>query len=372
MDAIVAGGGLAGAAFALELARRGAKAMLIERMPGPHHKVCGDFLSANAIALLHHLGLDLAALGGSRIATLSLANRGTEARAPLPFEAMGLSRYRLDEALLAAAAANGVTVLRGTIVDGIDTGPDGVVVRTSCASYRGRAAALASGKHNIRGIPRPASAIVGFKMHVIPAPEARRAMDGVVQLAAFQGGYVGLCLVEDGVLSVAWNIRSDVLQEIGPSWRAQKAFLARESAIFDSLVGTATPMWEKPLAIAGLPYGFLRVDPVAPAVYPVGDQLAVIPSFAGDGTALALASGISAAQALLKGEDACAFQRRMVATHRRQFRLVGALDRVIANAALRCLGIGIAKRVPSLVTRLAAATRLGGTADIVSPASRPV
>ena len=50
-DAIAAGGGLAGSAFALELARHGASAMIFERMPGPHHKVCGEFLSDRAQAL---------------------------------------------------------------------------------------------------------------------------------------------------------------------------------------------------------------------------------------------------------------------------------------------------------------------------------
>jgi hypothetical protein len=116
-----------------------------------------------------------------------------------------------------------------------------------------------------------------------------------------------------------------------------------------------------------MPFGFLRSEPVAPNIYPVGDQLAVIPSFAGDGTALALASGVMAAHAVLRGEAACSFQRRMVAGHRTQFRLVGALDSIIANPTLRAVGIRVAKYVPSLVTGLAAATRLRAMPELSPP-----
>lgn len=364
MDAIAAGGGLAGAAFALELARNGARAMIIERTAGPHHKVCGDFLTDKSKALLRHLGLDTAQLGGGCIDTLGLADGGSEAKAPLPFEALGLSRYRLDETLLDAAARHGVEVLRSTTVEGLEDWGDGVVVRTTHGNHRARVAALASGKHNIRGISRPAGTMVGFKMHLLPSPAARQALRGRVQLVTFSGGYVGLCLVENDVLSIAWNIRGDVLCETGTTWQAQSSYFAKTSPLFGDLVQTALPVWPKPLAISGLPYGYMRREPISPNIYPVGDQLAVIPSFAGDGTALALASGIAAAHAVLKGEDAHAFQRRLVRGHGPQFRIVRALDVVMATPLLRRASIAIAQAAPSLITKLVAATRLRGFAEI--------
>jgi flavin-dependent dehydrogenase len=367
MDAIAAGGGLAGTAFALELARKGARVMIIERTPGPHHKVCGDFLSGEATALLRHFGVEPRALGGNPIQTLSLAVGATEARAPLPFEAVGLSRCRLDEALLDAAAARGVAILRGVSVEGLDDDGSGVTVRTSNGTYRAKVAALASGKHNIRGVARPPGPMVGFKMHLAPSPAARAGLDGLVRLVAFQGGYAGCCLVEDETLSIAWNIQSAALQGVGASWSEQSAHIAGASPFFADIVQEAVPLWSKPLAVSGLPYGFLRTAPISPAIYPVGDQLGVIPSFTGDGTSLALASAIAAARALLEGEDACAFQRRIVAGHRGQFRLVGALDRVIASPLLRRVAISVAKRAPRIVTRLAGATRLNGLTDLIGP-----
>ena len=59
---IVVGGGLAGSAFAIELARHGRPVIVLERTPGAHHKVCGEFLSAEAQALL-----ELAARAGAQV-----------------------------------------------------------------------------------------------------------------------------------------------------------------------------------------------------------------------------------------------------------------------------------------------------------------
>jgi flavin-dependent dehydrogenase len=100
-------------------------------------------------------------------------------------------------------------------------------------------------------------------------------------------------------------------------------------------------------------------------VYPVGDQLAVIPSFSGDGTALALASGIAAAQAVLRGEGAGQFQRRILASFNPQFRRAAILDAVIANAMLRRVGMAGARFVPSAVTGIVSATRMRGLDELI-------
>jgi len=362
--AIAVGGGLAGAAFALEIVRGGGRAMIIEKSAGPHHKVCGEFLSENAVFLLQHLGVDCDLLGSSSIDQFRLADGAWRATATLPFHARGLSRFRLDEALIAAATAAGVEVLRGIRVEGISE-EDGPRVLTTGGTFRAHAVALASGKHNVRGFPRPRGPLVGFKVHLAPTTAARQSLDGVVQLHTFAGGYGGFCLIEDGLLSVAWNIHSDILHSIGSTWRAQAAYLAKASPLFGDLIAGAETTWDKPLAVSAQPYGFLRVAPVGSSIYPVGDQLAVIPSFIGDGTALALASGIAAARAVLKGESARDFQRRMVLGHRPQFRIAGALDFAISNAVLRKLGLAGARLAPCLVTSLIAASRLRGFDDVI-------
>src|SRR5262245_48722060 len=112
-DAIAVGGGLAGAAFALELARHGLKTAIIERTRRPHQKVCGDFQSREGQQLAQRLGLDLAGCGASRITILRLASGKRAVTSPLPFTAAGFSRFLLDEQLLKLAQDAGVEVLRG-------------------------------------------------------------------------------------------------------------------------------------------------------------------------------------------------------------------------------------------------------------------
>ena len=55
-DALVLGGGLAGSGAAILLARAGRSVSLIERETGPHHNVCGEFLSIEARDHLEALG----------------------------------------------------------------------------------------------------------------------------------------------------------------------------------------------------------------------------------------------------------------------------------------------------------------------------
>ena len=110
-DAIAVGGGLAGASFALELARNGARVVVLERSRAAALKVCGDFLSGEALELLAYLGIDTKGLGATKVGKLTLATGEKTATASLPFRAAGLSRLCLDEALIQLAAKAGAEVV---------------------------------------------------------------------------------------------------------------------------------------------------------------------------------------------------------------------------------------------------------------------
>jgi flavin-dependent dehydrogenase len=357
---IAVGGGLAGAAFALELARNGAPALLLESTRAAHHKVCGEFLSAEAQALLSYLGLDLEAMGATRVSTVRLANGRDCAEAPLPFRGAGLSRYRLDQALLEAAESKGARIERGAAVTQIELGGGTVSVKAGSRAFEGRAAALATGKHNLRQYPRAASDMVGFKLQLRVAPDSLRRLEDVVQLVTFDGGYIGACIVEDRLVTLCWVLHSALLQRIGTSWPEQAAYFAQQSEILAALLHDARPQWDKPVAVAGIPYGYLRRDPIAPNLFPLGDQLAVIPSFTGDGMSIALQSGITAAQAVLAGENAAQFQKRLVDRLRPQFRWAGLVNVLFDTPRLHGFSIKLATALPSLVTWLAQSTRLRG------------
>src|SRR6202166_3359356 len=112
-EVLVLGGGVAGCAASIALARKGRSVTLIEREPTPRHKVCGEFLSGEALEDLHALGIDVASLGAVPINYVRLAAARRAAEAPLPFPAASLTRKSLDTALIAAAIAAGVRLKRG-------------------------------------------------------------------------------------------------------------------------------------------------------------------------------------------------------------------------------------------------------------------
>src|SRR5438270_5491991 len=56
-DALIIGGGPAGATLALLLARAGWSVAIVEKAAYPRRKVCGEFISATTLPLLHALGI---------------------------------------------------------------------------------------------------------------------------------------------------------------------------------------------------------------------------------------------------------------------------------------------------------------------------
>jgi hypothetical protein len=227
----------------------------------------------------------------------------------LPFTALGLSRSALDEALLRAAQDAGAEVLRGETATGVEPSDDYVTVRIGKRALEARVAALATGKHNFRGWPRRRGRLTAFKIVIDPTPAARPILDGVVQLVGYRGGYAGACLIEDGAASVCWLADPRLMHETGGDWRRQLAMISGSSPHLGDLISGAKHHSSEPVAISAIPFGYMRRDAIAENVYAVGDQLAVIPSFTGDGTSLALASGVSAARAMIADEPSTAAAR---------------------------------------------------------------
>ena len=127
--------------------------MLLEKTRTAHHKVCGEFISADARNLISDLGVDIWALEATEITALSFACGVQVPRIALPFTAAGLSRFCLDEALLRAAQNAGAEVVRGGTVTSLDVEATPITVHTSGQKFAAASVVLATGKHDL--IPPP-------------------------------------------------------------------------------------------------------------------------------------------------------------------------------------------------------------------------
>ena len=359
-EVLVIGGGLAGAALALRLARAGRAVTLVEREIGAHDKVCGEFLSGEALGYLRALGLDVAALGAAPIGTVALARGHGFVASPLPFPARSLSRRVLDEALLAAAARSGVVLRRGRRVTALERGPVGWIARLDGGGeIAAPHAFLATGKHDLRGWrrpPGPQGDLVGFKLHWRLAGEEAAALDGRVELSLFTGGYAGLEPVEDGGANLCLLVRRTRLAALGGSWPSLLAAIRQECPALDRRLDKAEPRHERPLAAAAIPYGYVAAR--ADGLWRLGDQAAVIPSFAGDGMAIALHSAALAADAFLAGESADLFQARLHRELAPQVRRATLLSQAMVRPWGQAVLGALAGFDPRLMARVAARTRI--------------
>jgi flavin-dependent dehydrogenase len=366
---IVVGGGLAGSAAAAYLARAGVKVSVIEREAAPGHKICGEFLSVEAQDSLARIGFDVNALGGHRITKLRLVRGARAVTADLPFQALGVTRRALDQALLDHAAACGAEIHTGQMVRGIETGRSINVDLAGVGMLPAQAVFLATGKHDLRGLRRdapPPEALVGFKMYFRLDPPARAALSGHIELILFRDGYAGLQLVETGQANLCLLIDKARLRRIGGRWEDLLADLRGESPHLAARLARAAPCLPRPLTISRVPYGFMHAPRAAdPAgVYRLGDQAGVIPSFAGDGMAIALHSAALAARSFLAGQSATRYHRDIQADISGQIGRASALYRISRSGAGQRALFGLASLWPRALQLAAQATRLREPARI--------
>ncbi|MDO9709887.1 NAD(P)/FAD-dependent oxidoreductase [Paracraurococcus lichenis] len=303
IDTAVIGAGPAGCAAAIALARAGREVLLLERQAAARESVCGEFLGADAAAALRGLGLDPAALGGLPLRRARVGWGRHEAGFALPFAAWALPRQMLDGAMRVAAMAAGAEFRAGVAVLAAEPDAAGWRLRTGAGEVLARRVVLATGKHALRGHPRAGAqrGALGLKLHLQGVEPG-----DAVTLLPFAGGYAGLQPLPGGGANLCAALQGGA----GATARDAGAFLAHiagGSALGARLLAGARPAWDRPLAVAGLPYGFRQGTAGPPGLYRVGDQAAVIPSFAGEGIALALHSGLAAAAAILAEREAAEF-----------------------------------------------------------------
>ncbi len=339
---------------AIVLARAGAEPVLIDRDEVVGDALCGGFLSWRSGERLRANGVDPLELGGHQVHTLALIAGAREATAQLPAPGTGFSRHALDTALRRRAVSEGATLafdraraVRAGLIEG------------DAREWSAETIFLATGKHDVRGQPRPRNArdpALGLRVRLPANPRLQAMLDGRIELHLFAGGYAGIVLQERGTANVCLAVRKSLLAEAGGDPRVLLDRLAARHPRFGERM-TFAPAELAIDTVGAVPYGWIAQS-TEPALYRLGDQAAVIPSLAGEGMAIAMASGDAAARAWLAGKDAPLFQRDFARQAARPVRIAEAIWHIAENGRGAQVLTALTRSAPTLARAAMALTRI--------------
>jgi 2-polyprenyl-6-methoxyphenol hydroxylase-like FAD-dependent oxidoreductase len=297
-EALVVGGGPAGAASALAMRRMGWDVTLLESMAGfspiGWKKVCGSFLNAEAVGGLYALGmLERVVKAGGRPVTSLLVTEpsGRAARVSLVSSQGGplcVRRSTLDRLLLEAASDRGVRVCMGAEVTNIQKQK----VFHEGKSTEANIIVLADGKRCRWGRPedrRVREALGADGWYGLNAdfsdPESASSQ---IELHFFKEGYLGLLNFESGVTNLCGLSRQSLFRRAGGDLDALLEAAASGQPRMRRRLQRMTRLtpWR---AVGPLPFG--RMAPLSDERFLVGDAAAIIDPFIGGGIGMALKSG---------------------------------------------------------------------------------
>jgi menaquinone-9 beta-reductase len=288
VDVAIVGAGPGGSTLAALLARRGYSVALIDRDAFPRDKLCGEFLSYDALPIIEALGVDLE--GAPEIMHCRVVGRHRTYAFDFPHPARGVSRMLLDDALYRCAVAAGAQP-----VTGMATAVSHDSVTFEGGTVRARVVAGAWGRWGRfdqqleRAFVRDRShRNFGFKRHY-----RGDGAKGVIELYSFANGYLGVNDVEGGITNICGLVHARRLQGHKGRWDAFVETIRAEEQPLDAMYARYAPAQD----------GFLSSDPVIfrarsaveEGIFMIGDASGVIDPLTGNGMAMALQSALVAA-----------------------------------------------------------------------------
>jgi len=388
-DAIIIGAGPAGASAAILLASAGWSVGLVEKQNFPRRKVCGECVAASNLPLLDALGIgaEFMARAGPELRQVAMMRGARTVVAELPAathpkHAWGraLGRETLDTLLLARARDAGAVVLQPCTVQDVRgaTGNHECTVRKVGSQQqmilKAPVAILAHGSWE----PLPAARaqlrqersdndLLAFKANfrgaMLPA--------GLLGVLAFDGGYGGIVLGDDGLVTLACCIRVDQLDALRRAAPGLPAGDVVEAMLKRACAGVA-----EALRAATRCGAWLASGPLAPgvrlqsndAVFRIGNAAGEAHPIIGEGMSMALQSAWMLCARLIRARpqqgsaDEAAWQREVHAQYaiewRRHFaarlRLAAGFSHLAMRPATSRALLAVLSRWPGLLTRGAA------------------
>ncbi|WP_422080087.1 NAD(P)/FAD-dependent oxidoreductase [Ulvibacterium sp.] len=360
-DVIIVGGGLAGLTAALHLEQYGHAVLVCEKQQYPHHKVCGEYVSAEVVPYLKKLGISLDTTNTVSIDTLQLSTvSGKSIKGKLPLGGKGISRYALDNLLYEAALERNIPFVFGNVT-AIQFADDLFQVRTASGdTFSAKMVIGAYGKrsnldkHLDRPFFRKKSRWLGIKAHYA----YQDFPDNLVALHTFEGGYGGLSRTETGAVNFCYLVSYSSFRRENDVHRFNENVVAK-NPFLGAFLEDAEPLFKEPLAIAQV--SFEKKETVKEHVIMCGDTAGLIHPLCGNGMAMAIHSAKLASEQIHlyltdSTFDRGIMEKRYTALWKNNFGyrlwMGRQLQSLLINRELSHIALGLATRSPRLLRYL--------------------
>ncbi|MEK7476284.1 MAG: NAD(P)/FAD-dependent oxidoreductase [Candidatus Coatesbacteria bacterium] len=353
--ALVVGGGPAGTSAALALRAAGFEVVLLEQRDHWAGRVCGAFLSPEAVASLSALGiLDAIRNAGAADVEAAVVTAPSGSTIELPVReggagALALPRHALEDTLLELVRRAGATVEMGTHGSSVRwEDPDWAVDIRSAQGGQGlrraRLVVIADGRFTIAAPvkQKPTAGWFGWNASFRGVP----GKPGALSLHLYPGGYVGVLPFADGTANacgLAWFPRG-----IGQPWQAVwERVLDRSKPLRDLMY--AAERIDEWRGVGPLPFHRGMRSSLGPLL--AGDAAGIGDPFMGEGIGRGLATGplLTKTFAATGPDDPAAIRRGYNRAWKARYarrQLVGRAARrvlrspVLAPAGIRLLMLG--------------------------------
>jgi len=363
-DVAIVGGGLAGLALSVQLAKHSHKIILLEKEQYPFHKVCGEYISLESWDFLVSLGLDLDAMSLPIISRVQVsATNGKLLDHKLPLGGFGISRFLLDHRLVLIARNAGVVVKENMKVNDIIFDQSGFSVETSQQSYKAKVVCGSFGKRSNIDIrwkrdfsiaaKNKLNNYIGVKYHIkteFPAD--------TIALHNFDNGYCGIVKIEDDKFCLCYLTTANNLHKSKGSVPAMEKTILAQNPHLKKIFAASKFLYEAPLTISQI--SFDKKTQVENHVLMTGDAAGMITPLCGNGMSMALhASKIAAGQIklFLEGDISRAemeeqYSRQWNRQFSKRLKMGRRIQSLFGNKWLTNYFIALVKPFPKLINFL--------------------
>jgi flavin-dependent dehydrogenase len=291
-DVAIVGGGLAGLALSVQLAKAGYSVVVFEKEKYPFHKVCGEYISFENWNFLEDLGLPLSDWNLPVIKQLLIsAPNGNYLETDLTLGGFGISRYKIDAALAHIAKENGVHVFEEHKVTDILFEKNIFTICTSAFNCTAKIACGSFGKRSnldvrwkrsfIRKKNKKLNNYVGVKYHIkTDFPE------NLIALHNFENGYCGISQIEDNKYCLCYLTTAENLRMSDNSIATMEKNILQRNPFLKTLFTSSTFLFEPPITISQI--SFESKQKVANHILLIGDAAGMITPLCGNGMSMAL------------------------------------------------------------------------------------